>query len=713
MPLFPKLGPEYYNEPDQGILEFMEKFYTDAITLNQTYWSEGDIDTRVEAGDPDVFAELYGHLSGYKRSQFVLNKTRPIVEVIGGYQRRNRKSFITIPIENGDEKTADQYTKLMFWCAQQNGILETISDAFHGSLVTGMNILQIWMDYREDPISGNIRVDNCNYNSVLVDPYFRKADFSDCNGIWKRSYLTQREVMSLLPDHKDDIKSLSAADNKDGKFQFMPETFNFTMGDRLIYDEFYYRDYRKQKMLVDTQSGESMEWQGSIDDLDEYLRFYPQVTVIESEIPTVKLAVVVQGRVLYNGPNPLGIDEYPFVPVLAYYNPQLPYYYDRIQGVVRSLRDPQFLFNRFAINIADVIESQLNSGWIYKENAVINPKDLFQAGNGKVIGLKSEAQMTDVQKIPPGEASQSMFQLTQLFSDLTMQVSGVNEELMGSAVDEKAGILAMLRQGAGLTTLQRLFDQLDYSQKLLGKRILKIIQASFTPGKVARIIGEEPSPQFYNKAFGRYDAAVEEGLNTTTQKQMQFAQLIQLRELGIPISNEDMIDAATVQGKQDIVKRMQEQQQQEQQMQQMQMQQQMQLQQSQSNMADARAIADKGLGMERISRIEENRALAVERRAEASKDRDLGMLNLVKAIKEVQTVDLNQLQKLITLANMVKEQENVSDQVEQQKAAAAELYAQLAAQQPQQEQQPGMVQPGMEQQQPDMEQPGMAQGQMF
>ena len=36
---------------------------------------------------------------------------------------------------------------------------------------------------------------------------------------------------------------------------------------------------------------------------------------------------------------------------------------------------------------------------------------------------------------------------------------------------------------------------------------------------------EEPAPQFYNKAFGKYDAAIEEGLNTTTQKQMRFAQL--------------------------------------------------------------------------------------------------------------------------------------------------------------------------------------------
>jgi hypothetical protein len=32
------------------------------------------------------------------------------------------------------------------------------------------------------------------------------------------------------------------------------------------------------------------------------------------------------------------------------------------------------------------------------------------------------------------------------------QISGVNEELLGSATDDKAGILSQLRQGAGLTS---------------------------------------------------------------------------------------------------------------------------------------------------------------------------------------------------------------------------------------------------------------------
>ena len=40
-----------------------------------------------------------------------------------------------------------------------------------------------------------------------------------------------------------------------------------------------------------------------------------------------------------------------------------------------------------------------------------------------------------------------------LAEDIT-KISGINEELLGSATDDKSGVLSMLRQGAGLTTLQ-------------------------------------------------------------------------------------------------------------------------------------------------------------------------------------------------------------------------------------------------------------------
>lgn len=656
--LFPQLGPTYYTENDKGILARMEAFYAQGITINQAFWQEADTDTRFESGDQTLWNEMYGNLPITRRRMFTFNRIRRVVEMVSGYQRRNRKSTIVTPIENADEITADQFSKILMWVSQQEGVLETISDSFHGALVTGMNFLQVWVDYRTDPVSGNIRVDNCPYNSFLVDPFFRKADLSDCNALWKRSYLTKREVLSLLPDRDEEIIGLAGMDARDGKFQFMPETYNYGLKDLLSYDEFYYRDYRSQRMIVDTKTGESMEWKGDEQSLKDFLYFYPQVTTITQDIPTVRLAVVVQGKVMYDGPNPLGIDKYPFVPVLAYYNPQLPYYPWRIQGMVRGLRDAQYLYNRRKVIELDILESQINSGFKYKENALVNPKDIFLSGQGRGLALKEEAQMTDVEQIQPPQIPPSMFQLSESLSREVMEISGVNEELLGSAVDEKAGILSMLRQGAGLTTLQSLFDNLDRAQKLLGSLMLDIVQSNFTPGKIKRILGaEEPSPQFYNKAFGRYDCAIEEGLNTTTQKQMQFAQLLQLREARVPVPNEALLEAATIQDKKKLVAAIKQQEQQQAQMAQAQAQAQQEQMAAQIRMADAKAQADQGLGLERISRVEENKALATERQAQAIRDKDEGALAIVKAIKELEGIDLVNVEKALSLVAIIKQQQ--------------------------------------------------------
>lgn len=657
--LFPVLGPQYYDERDKPILARMEAFYAESITINQSFWGEADTDTRFETGDQTLWSDIYGNLPANRRKQFNFNRIRRVINMIGGHQRRNRKSTIVTPVENGDAETADQFTKILMWVNNQESILETISESFHGALVTGMNLLQVWMDYRSDPVSGNIKVDNCSYNSFLIDPYFRKADLSDCNAIWKRSFLTKREALSLLPDKEEEILGLIGIDagtGRDGKFQFMPESYNYGYKNLLTYDEFYYRDYRTQKLLVDTQTGETQEWRS--DDkaaLEEFLAIYPTITVVDQEIPTVKLAVVVQGKVMYDGPNPMGIDQYPFVPVLAYYNPQMPYFPWRIQGVVRGLRDAQYLYNRRRIIELDILESQINSGWIYKENALVNPKDVFLSGQGRGLALKDEANMTDVQQIQPPQVPPSMIQLSELLAKEVSEISGVNEELLGSAVDDKAGILSMLRQGAGLTTLQILFDQLDRSQKLLGKIMIDLIQANFTPGKVKKILeNQEPTAQFYNKAFGRYDAVVEEGLNTSTQKQMQFAQMLQLREAGVPITTADLLESATIQGKKTIIENAQKQEQAAMQMQQQQAQMEIQLQQSQIELAQARTEADRGLGIERVSRVEENRALALQKLSEANKNDEQALLEKLKILKELEEMDLGHIEKLINMANLLK-----------------------------------------------------------
>jgi len=656
----------YYTEGDQSVQHMLDETYAQAITINQSFWSEADIDTRFKVGDQAMIDDYYGNLPAFRRKQFNFNRIRRVCNLITGFQRRNRKSTIAQPVEHNDDQASSQWSKLLFHTMKEANCDEMISEAFeHGGVTTGMSLLNTWIDYTKDPESGDIRVDHVPYNSFLIDPYFRKKDLSDCNFVWRRQWLSKDAVKAIAPvDMADYIDSLSPRGNRDGKFQFMSEAYNYGMNNLLSYDEYWYRDMREAKFIVDTQVGLSREWTGDDDQLAAFMRAYPQMDVRTTLVPTVKLAICVEGQTIYHGKNPLNIDRYPFVPFLGYYEPNIPYFPWRVQGVVRNLRDAQFLYNRRKIIELDILESQVNSGFKYKPTSMVNPRDIYMEGQGKGIALKQEADMNDVQEIQPAQVPPSMIQLSELLGKEIQEISGVNEELLGSADDDKAGILSMLRQGAGLTTLQVLFDQLDASQKLLGETFLELVQKNYTYGKVARILGEDPVPEFQDKVWLNYDVRIEEGVNTSTQRQMQFGQLLHLREMGLPIPTKTILKAATLQDKEDLIKDIEEQEKQEAEQQQQQMQQQLKVLEAQIQDLEAKAAANYGLGIERASRQNENAELAVERRAKAIEDISDARLNRAKTLSELQDIDLNQIQKLLQLAEMLKATEMDAQEAE-------------------------------------------------
>lgn len=652
-----------FDTGDLNMQQQVDAFYQRNIDGNQSWWQEADLDTRTEVGDFDYFFDAF-NIPVNRRRQFSFNITRPIVNVADGFQRDNRKSIIAIPIENADQKTADQITKVLMWLNRDIDLSSTISTAFHGALVTGMGMLHVWIDYRNDPINGDLKVDYRHYNSILMDTYFKNPDMSDADGIFTRSFVTRSELISMYPDKEELIASVHNRGADDGRMQYMPQTYRYDRAYLIAYDEFYYRAYRKQKLLIDTKTNLSYEWKnGSDKDMKDFVKQFPQLTIRETMVPTVRLATLANGKVIFDGPNPLGIDDYPMIPVFAYFNPQNMYWQWRICGLVRGMRDAQWLYNRRKVIELDMAESQITTGWIYKENALVNPLDVYSLqGQGKGLALKAEAQMTDVQQIRPVAIDPSFFQLSDNLKADVRLISGVNEELLGSGEDDIPGIRSMLKQGAGLRTLKKVFDQLDTAQKILGRVLMKAIQVNYSPEKIRKIIQDEPTQEFYSKVFGRYDIAIEDGFNTTTQKQMQFAQALELRQAGVQITDEDLLDMATIQNKDRIVKRMQEQKQQAAQMQQQQMEIQMAQAQAQVRNINAQATASEGLGVERMSRVQENEQLAIERHSKAVADeaqakltQEQGLLTMAKAMKELESIDYANFEKFVSMMQLYKQ----------------------------------------------------------
>ncbi len=641
-------------EIDEDMKRKMDRNYTDSINILQTQWYQADLDQRFVLGDQDLWGLLFPGVSTYRRKMFNFNLINSQLQMVSGYQRRHRKSSICIPIQSPMQKTADQMTKCLYYVHNQSGAYQVYSDAFEqGALTQGIGLVSIYKDMTDDPSSGDIKLRYIDFKSILIDPFFRRHDLSDCRFVWTRQFFDKEEAAQLYPKFADEIRSLGGGGYQDDKFYYMPEVYQIQFPNLVAFDEYWYLSSREATYLIDKETNEIQEFTGDEEDLRHTMFvFKNKFSIVKKPRQTVRRALLLNDRVLVDEPNPYGLDCYPFVPFLGYFTPDTAYYSYKFKGIVRDLRDAQFLFNRRKVADLDILESQ-QQGIKVKKGALVTPDDGLNQGNGRMLVIDNKYQMSDVEPMPIIPPSPTMIQMEELLKGVMPQISGVNEELLGSAVDDKAGILSMLRQGAGLTTLQRLFDQFDESQRLCGDIILRMIQKNWSYNKVQQVIGEEPTQEFDNKAFFKYGCKVVQGVLTESQHQLEFQQLLHLYELSgsqNPVILNRAIKVSTIQEKDELMKEMAEhEQQQQQQAQQMQ---EMQMQQLKVDMETKLSYArsQDGLAAERVARIQTDRAVAEDKLSRAEQEDTASLLNLVKTIKELQNIDTtNLMSKIETL----------------------------------------------------------------
>jgi len=332
---------------------------------------------------------------------------------------------------------------------------------------------------------------------------------------------------------------------------------------------------------------------------------------------------------------------------LCYHYPESSDYSFRYQGVIRNIRDSQIELNRRRNKMLDILDSQINSGLIVKEDALVDPEDAFMGGQGRALFVKDSAQITDVQKIPPPQLPAGTFELQKILDDEIMSIAGVSEELFGE-VDgsDTSGLMVQLRMGAGLVALQPIFDKLRLSQRLLGEVFIEMMQANFSSGKVRRVLNEEPTKEFEDQNFQKYDCVVEEGLLTSTQRNLQFTQLLHLKSLGIPVPTNLLLEVSTLQNKNQLIESIQEQEKQQAQVQQMQLQQQMEHQALLTRSVEAKAQNDFAAAQERQGRTISNIGLYAERESEQVKNMASASLDNAKAMAEISKLEDDRLMQL-------------------------------------------------------------------
>lgn len=624
----------------------------------QAWVAEAMIDLRLEAGDHSLMLQMYpGMITQWQRS-VVYNHARPLLMAASGNERNTRLMPLAAPDEFGDEYTADQITETIFNTWTKRNVQSKVSDAFYsGPLVTGQAWIQTFLNFDDDIVNGDIDFEICPQFSVFCDPLAREPDASDANFIMRHSLLHVADVIALYPEKKEEILASFNTNKRSMRWNFLSPSWSLNRKNLCAYDEYYYRDYRPVDVMVDQLTGEQIDVTHRTKlDIEEAIKANPRLHFEVQQRKTVRLAVLVNDEVIYDGPQPNRLDRHSLVRLVGYFSPDAPTAPLRIQSVARSMRDPALHFNRRMMLNADAMEGIASNGWIVTEESVKDYKMLLQPGPGRLIIRNKGTDISDVQPIPANPMPPENMEMQSFLMGEIHRSSGIYEEMVGLGEDKNiAALLSTLRQYAARIALQPLFDRVNDFRMKLGEITYEMIRKNYSANKVKNILnGKDPAPLFYDKSFGKYRITLQPAFDTPTARQQSLAQMVELqKELGIQFPFKFVLGQAQIQDKTKLIAEMEAQEQQKSQAAEMQNQLQMAELQAKIQLANSRAFKDASGGAETISRIHDNQAQAMERRAMSWKDMSEALLNIEKLKKEMDSIDINQIRSLLEMQQMV------------------------------------------------------------
>lgn len=648
------LAPYQNNiEPNQGnIRGWLDNLYSKFMPIEQERWNQANIDTLFYAGNQSFINRNFAFSPGITTQQYYFNLCQQPVNMVTGYQRQHRKSITYQAADGSDPHTTDQYTRLIMNVAQKEGLHEAYSKSCELAAIAGMNLMQPYLDYTgDDPAQGQLKIKVWEYNSFLVDPFFRQPDMSDAQFVWCQEYISKQESEARFPDKINTVRPMSGTPQRYGSFYFLPENYNMNRNDLMVLSYVWYKWRKKKKRLYSHKKNQFFDYAGGDGQLEQILYHIDDMEEVTVETPCWKVAVVLNEQLMFQGDNPLWDGpECPFIPNFWNYDPHIQQYELRSRSLIFPMRSPQFLFNYKVITNNDIAAATINAGWKRKIGAVANEDNLKKSGQGWDVIINEGYELSDVEKIIPSAVPESDLALAEQMSNLIFKTSGIDLENWAGQQDKQVSSLTLLmKQAANLLPFQKYFDQWDHALKLVGERLLQIALNNWNAEKVALMIGEEPSPHFYSKVFAKYQTVVEEGLLTATQKNLQAQQMMDInqafgREV-IPASM--IIKDMNIQGKAEIMQFLQQQEQQAsavqaeaqniqhafEEMKMKELMAKIHNQLSQARERDARAESNVGLFEERMSMISKNHALASKEKMAALSQ----LLETIQKFGEVET----------------------------------------------------------------------------
>jgi hypothetical protein len=561
----------YERARDNGHLDYVEM----ALKCDEYY--------RGDQWDPDDQAALESE----GRPALTINTILPTVNTILGEQSTRRADIQFKPRRGGDQDVAHTLTKLYLQISDNNKLDWVEQQVFSdGLIMDGRGFFDVRMDF-SDHVEGEVRITAKDPLDILIDPDAKDSDPKTWNEVFESKWMTLDEIEELYGKDKSD-RLLFVAENG---MSFGPDSVEYQetrFGDTASNDDYFGagvpgdEEYRNVKALrvierqhkkisrvqcfVDPDTGDQRqapdEWSDAKN--KKFAKQY-NLTLISKVIRKIRWTVTCDQIVLHDDWSPY--NQFTVIPFFCYFRRGRPF------GVVRNLLSPQEQLNKIASQELHIVNTTANSGWMVEAGSLVGmtADDLEEHGAETGLVLEYARGTQPPSKIQPNQIPTGLDRIAMKAAANIKTISGVNDSMLGTDSAEVSGIAIQAKQNRGAIMIQVPLDNLRKSRQYLAESILNLIQTFYTEQRVIQVTNEadplKPREEMIinqettegriinDLTLGEYDVIVATAPARDSFDEIQFAEAINLRQAGVVIPDDAIIEYSHLARKGELAKR--------------------------------------------------------------------------------------------------------------------------------------------------------------
>jgi hypothetical protein len=535
-------------------------------------WHQEDIDALEAEGRPAL----------------TINTVLPTINTILGEQSSRRADIKFKPRRGGDQEIADVLTKVFMQIADSNKLDWVEQQVFSdGLIMDGRGYFDVRMDFT-DHVEGEVRITAKDPLDILIDPDAKDADPKSWNEVFETKWMTLDEIEETYGEKKaEELRFIAENGNHFGRdsVEFEEQRFgdldpsDDLFGSMQSPDEEEYGNVRSLRVIerqykimsrvncfVDPDTGDSREAPDAWNDrkVKKFAKEYG-LTVVSKMKRKVRWCVTCDKVVLHDDWSPY--NDFTVVPFFAYFRRGRPF------GIVRNLLSPQEQLNKIASQELHIVNTTANSGWMVESGSLVgmSADDLEEHGAETGLVLEYARGTTPPQKIQPNTIPTGLDRIAQKAAMNIKAISGINDSMLGSDSPEVSGVAIQAKQNRGAVMIQVPLDNLKKSRQYLAEKVLNLIQTFYSEERLIQVTDEsdplKPREEVVvnqmtsegtvinDLTLGEYDVIIATAPARDSFDEVQFAEAIGLRQAGVAIPDDAIIEYSHLSKKGELAKR--------------------------------------------------------------------------------------------------------------------------------------------------------------